>query len=100
MALVRIDGHRTAEHCLDIVRKHAIPAEHRLIGEHFTFQQDNDLKHSAQQYLNYLAAQGVAQTMVWPPQSPDFNIIEQVWDYVGRVPKRGIQPTQMRYLLY
>ena len=50
-------------------------------------QHDNDPKHTARVIKNYLQQQeeqGVLQQMVWPPQSPDLNIIKSVWDYMKR----------------
>lgn len=85
--LLRIAGSLTAERYLDTVKEHAIPAGHRLISEHFIFQQDHDLKHSVwivTQYFNELAEQGITETMIWPPKSPDHNIIEDVWDYTEK----------------
>ena len=58
-----------------------------MIGPKFILQQDNDPKHTAnviKKYLQRKEEQEVLEVMVWPPQSPDLNIMESVWDYMKR----------------
>ncbi|XP_051789511.1 thiamin pyrophosphokinase 2 isoform X2 [Erpetoichthys calabaricus] len=50
-------------------------------------KQDNNPKDTAKVIKNYLQRkeeQEVLEVMVWPPQSPDLNIIKCVWDYMKR----------------
>ena len=85
--LVRIDGIMIAEKYTQIFFHHAIQSGRRLIGPRFTFQQDNDPKHTANKFKRYLKRkedQAVLELMEWPPQSRDLNIIEAIWDHLDR----------------
>ena len=71
-----------------------------MIGTKLILQQDNDPKHTANVIKNYLQRkeeQEVLEVMVWPPQSPDLNIIESVWDYMKRQ-KDLRKPTSTEHL--
>lgn len=58
-----------------------------MIGPKFILQQDNDPEHTAKVIQNYLQrkeVQEVLEVMAQPPQSPDLDIIECVWDDMKR----------------
>ena len=78
----------------------AIPSGVHLVGSSFIFQQDNDPKHTSRQCKGYLTkkeSDGVLRQMTWPPQSPDLNPIEMVWDEMDRrVKAKG--PTSAQHL--
>ncbi len=49
----------------------------RLMGlENYTFQQDNDPKHTSRLAKNYFEDKSI-DLLPWPPQSPDLNPIEK-----------------------
>jgi hypothetical protein len=72
--LSRIDGILVKERYNQTLQRYAIPSGMRLIGRGFTFQEDNDPKHSSRLWRNYLSNQerlAKLKMMEWPAQSPD-----------------------------
>lgn len=100
--LVKIDGIMRKEHYHQILQQSAIPSGIGLIGYGFAFQHDNDHKHTSVLCKNYLRSkeeEGVLLVMEWPPQSPDMNPIELLWEEFDRQ-LRLIYPTSGKSMFH
>ena len=98
--LFRIQGTLNQHGYDSILQRYAIPSGLRLLGLYFIFKQDNDTKHTSmlcKDYLTKKESDGVLHQMTWPPQSPDLNSIERVWDELDRSGKEK-QSTSAQHL--
>ena len=82
--LVKVDGHINARKYEQILDDNLWP----VIARHFPdnsylFQDDNAPVHRAHTVSSYKAINNV-KSISWPAQSPDLNIIENIWLHIKR----------------
>ena len=66
----------------EFLRQHGLPHSRKGTFETQIFTQDNAPCHKAKTVLSFLEEEVIAVIM-WPPQSPDMNPLDNVWKITG-----------------
>lgn len=70
---------------MDVLENSLFPSIAQLHPDgNYIFQQDNAPCHVSKVVKNWMKEKDMHTMLDWPPQSPDMNPIEHLWDYIGR----------------
>ena len=82
--LTALKGNLNASGYIDILENSAIPSAHCLgYGDNFFLQDDGAPCHRSRIVETWKGEHDI-RSIVWPPQSPDWNPIENLWQDLGK----------------
>jgi hypothetical protein len=100
--LVALEGSQNQHTYCEMLKNHFIDefkAAKEEFGIDFQFMQDNAPCHKTRKVDDFLRTNGIP-TLEWPPQSPEINPIENIWNIIkARRNKRFEMPTNREELI-
>ena len=92
--ITAVEGNSNAQKYQQILDDNLWPViAQRFPYDQYIFQDDNAPVHRSRSTQEFIHRNGIA-TMSWPSQSPDINIIENIWLYIKRKRQGGVGRTE------